>query len=335
MTNFLMLVGLAGSGKSHFAKQLLEDNSGKPVILLSSDEIRKELYGKEEIQGDPKEVFKIMLERTKKSLDLGVSVIYDATNINRKKRKGLLTQLPKSVTKTVFYIHTPINKVYDQNDSRERKVPPTIINNMYKNLHVPIESEGWDNIEIVVHDSILDFPDQVKQSIRAGVSYYEQDYNTLITKLSEFFDEFLNIAELAHDSTYHNFSVSRHTYHVYRYVYDNYDEIKDKCDKELIIWVALLHDVGKRFCKSFYDRKGNEQVYANFIGHENVSAQLAVKVLTELGFSQEFILKATKLIQFHMYLLNENNNKKKLKQYVGEDNYEILEFIRKADNYAH
>jgi HD superfamily phosphohydrolase YqeK len=62
---------------------------------------------------------------------------------------------------------------------------------------------------------------------------------------------------------------------------------------------ALLHDIGKGFCKNFKD--GSK--YANFYGHENVSAQLAIIYLLKCGFDHESILKIAMYIRLHMHIL--------------------------------
>lgn len=121
---------------------------------------------------------------------------------------------------------------------------------------------------------------------------------------------------------------------MYKYVLENY-EAKDDYDKEIMIWTALCHDIGKHFCKSFVNRKGEETRYANFIGHEYVGSQMAVHFLHKMNFDDEFIHKVATLIQFHMYLLDERANRDKLKRYVGEEMFKKLEFLREADTLAH
>jgi putative nucleotidyltransferase with HDIG domain len=153
-----------------------------------------------------------------------------------------------------------------------------------------------------------------------------------MTFLAQYFDEFTPIYDMPQDSKYHSLSVSRHIYYVYRYVLETYSGE----DKELMLWTALLHDVGKAECKSFYNRKGEETRYANFIGHEYVGSQMAITFLRKLGcFEDEFIYKIATLIQFHMYLLDKNANKQKLLDRVGADTYNKLTILRDADTLAH
>lgn len=330
---FMMLVGLPASGKSTFTQEVVEGRDD--IIVVSSDAIREELYGDESIQQDHAKVFEIMAQRTKEALKNGVHVIYDATNISRKKRKGLLQQLPKFSHKTVVYFATDFQTVKHQNNNRERVVPLDAIERMYKNLQIPIYSEGWDNIVFKYDDETLeaDLPKSFTDSVRAGVILNREGYE-LMPFLSIYFKEFANVLDLAQDSKWHNLSVSRHIYYVYKQVLDNY-ETNDLAEKELMLWSALLHDVGKRFAKSFKNYKGEETRYANFIGHEYVGSQQAVIVLKRMGFDDEFIHTVATLIQFHMYLLDEKASKDKLLNQVGEDLYKKLEFLRDADTLAH
>jgi predicted kinase len=330
---FLMLVGLAGSGKSTVAEELMEDRND--IILLSSDTIREELYGDESLQIDHAKVFGIMEERTKDALNNGIHVIYDATNISRKKRSHLLRQLPRDVEKVACFISTEYKDVVEQNSKRERVVPQDVIERMHKNMQVPIYSEGWDKVVFFHHDNVTgnQFPKQFTDAVRVATLVGNDGYD-IMKFLASYFDEFFGVYDLAQDSKYHSFSVSRHIYYVYKHVLENY-EAENERDKEIMLWTALTHDIGKHFCKSFKNRKGEETRYANFIGHDYVSSQMAITFLHKMNFDDEFIHTVATLNQFHMYLLDEKANKDKLKKYVGEELYKKLEFLRDADTLAH
>lgn len=328
-----MLVGLAGSGKSFVAEELMVDRYD--IDYHSSDQIREEVYRDVNHQDNNGDVFAIMEQRTKESLMNGRHVIYDATNINRKKRKHLLSQLPKNldIEKIVIYVATPIKEVLKRNAKRERVVPEEVIKDkMYKNLQIPVYSEGWNKILFEYDTDTLeyDLPKQFTDAVRAGVIFGREGYD-IMGFLAQHFDEFFPIYDLAQDSKWHSFSVSRHIYHVYKYVLENYEGE----DKEIMLWTALLHDVGKAECKTFFNRKGEEMKYAQFIGHEYVGSQMAVPFLKKMNFEDEFIHKVATLIQFHMYLLDKNASEAKLKERVGEEVFKKLEFLRDADNQSH
>ena len=87
MPIFHMLVGLPGSGKTYYVnKHLKRENT----TILSSDEIRKVLLGSEEAQWGNSIVFDAMNYAAIENLRQGRNVIYDATNINSKRRIALL-----------------------------------------------------------------------------------------------------------------------------------------------------------------------------------------------------------------------------------------------------
>lgn len=329
-SKFIMLVGLPASGKSTVAQDLMGGRDD--TVYISSDDIRVELTGDVNNQDINGQVFSEMAIRTKNALKERKNVIYDATNINRKKRIGLLRQLPKNVEKIALYVATPYEEVLRRNMNRERKVPTYVIDNMYKNMQIPIYSEGWSKIVFEYTDEIIetDLPKQFTDAVRAGVLLGREGYE-LMSFMATYFDDYFKIYDMPQDSKWHSLSVSRHIYYVYKHVLDNYQGE----DKELMLWTALLHDIGKAFCKTFISRKGEEMRYAQFIGHEYVGSQIAVNLLKQMNFEDRFIEDVALLIQFHMYLLDENANREKLKERVGKDFYNKLEILREADTLSH
>ena len=84
---FFMMVGLPYSGKSERAKQLSREHN---AVIHSSDDIRAEILGDVQDQANNAKVFEVLHERVKRDLLAGKNVIYDATNINHKRRKASL-----------------------------------------------------------------------------------------------------------------------------------------------------------------------------------------------------------------------------------------------------
>ena len=72
MTNFYMLVGLPGSGKSNIAKKMKEENP--KIQIFSSDELRKELWGNENTQGNNSVLFKELHNRIKNTRNDAVKI---------------------------------------------------------------------------------------------------------------------------------------------------------------------------------------------------------------------------------------------------------------------
>ena len=86
MSKITMLCGLPGSGKSTWANQNKRENT----IILSSDKIREELFGAEEIQGNPKQVFNLLYKRAEEALKQEKNVIIDSTNLSRANREKFI-----------------------------------------------------------------------------------------------------------------------------------------------------------------------------------------------------------------------------------------------------
>lgn len=317
-----MLIGLPGSGKSTLAKEISKKES---AIVISSDDIREELFGDINSQENNDLIFKEMNSRSNTYLQKGQNVIYDATNINRRRRKHIINFEIKADEKIAYYLNNSIKNVKEQNEKRDRKVDHKVIERMYKNLHIPILNEGWSQVIYKVSEtkSLEQYKNNCEDIILNSV-----DHDTLFENLFGYIHEFKDIYNLPHDSSYHSFSVSRHTYHVYKFIKDNYH----KNDKILMLWASLFHDLGKGFCKSFVNFKGEETKYANFIGHEQVSSQLAAWYLTLLNYEDHFVKNIVSLVQFHMVPMNSSEKKlSELQKILGVDLFEKLIFLHQAD----
>ena len=142
----IMMCGLVGSGKSTYAKELAEKHN---AMIYSSDEIRKELLGDENRQDDNNLIFQTLHTRIKSALSNGNNCIYDATNINYKRRMAFLNELNKiPCEKICVFVATPFDKCLINNYHRDRQVPYYVIEKMYRHFDPPYYYEGWDKIEV-------------------------------------------------------------------------------------------------------------------------------------------------------------------------------------------
>ena len=150
---FTMLVGIPGCGKTSFVEELKNETT----VHLSSDAIRKELYGDENCQEDSGRVFNLMHERTLEALKNSYDVVYDATNITRKSRLSILKQLPAYVEKKCVIIWATIEECIERDSNRERTVGVAVINKRLQRFEAPFYDEGFDNIffGISTRDALL------------------------------------------------------------------------------------------------------------------------------------------------------------------------------------
>ena len=147
-----ILIGVPGCGKSTYAEELAQ-KSERGIALVSSDEIRKWLFGNENCQANPKLVFDTAHKVIKNQLTCGYDVIFDATNIYKHNREELIKEIMFEVNKPVrfvaIYFDTPIETCIARQDLRERKVPTKVIEKMGRQIDKPAFEEGFDIIRTV------------------------------------------------------------------------------------------------------------------------------------------------------------------------------------------
>lgn len=145
----IVLGGLPASGKSTYAEMLVE--SGQ-FCRVCPDLIRKELYGNESIQGNGREVFKIAFDTIQRLGKQNFNVVFDATNIDRKRRTELVKAIRGYFDIIIFkWFSAPLSVCLARNAKRERQVPVEVLERMSANFDPPsiMLDEGWDYIEEV------------------------------------------------------------------------------------------------------------------------------------------------------------------------------------------
>lgn len=315
MLEFIMLVGIPGSGKTTYAKTLEE----KGYHIHSSDAIREELFGDENSQDDNNKVFEELHRRIKNDLEKGISCVYDATNMNRRRRMGFLEHIQKyncNKKCVLFIVHPETCKERDRN--RKRHVSEEVIDRMLKNFHCPYYYEGWNEIEIK-YDTEEEFYD---------------------IKTEEYVDMLRNFNQ---ENSHHSLTLKEHMIKTYLYFIDNpldYLFSHDIFNLSLKN-AALYHDIGKLYTKTFVNSKGVETDEAHYYRHENYGAYMYLYfVLNQVDKEEEFkvALYAANLINWHMKPFaweKSQKAKERDREMIGEQMYNDLILLYKADLSAH
>lgn len=145
----IVLGGLPASGKSTYAEMLVESGIFQRVC---PDLIRKAFYGDESIQGDGKRVFDTAFYDMKEYGSLGENVVFDATNIDRKRRTELVAEMRPYFDIIIFkWLDVATAVCLERNRKRERQVPEEVIWRMAKKATVPTTEEGFDYVEIIIN----------------------------------------------------------------------------------------------------------------------------------------------------------------------------------------
>ena len=142
-----LMVGVSGSGKSTHAAKLAQT---LPADIVEPDAIRLELTGNASDQSRNGEVFRLAHTRTEAKLRSGISVVVDATNLDRKTRAEWLAIARRCGAEAhAIVVDTPVDVAKNRNNIRERVVPLGVIDKQSRRLVAPSRDEGFDNIVTV------------------------------------------------------------------------------------------------------------------------------------------------------------------------------------------
>lgn len=330
MQKFVMMIGLPGSGKDYFIEH---NNDFKNDVVVSTDQIRKDNDYKQGTKGD---VFQIAHSMIINSLSLGENVIFNATNLQRKFRINLLTELHTKFPKIFCeadVIITPIKLCKEYNSKRDEFgcVPEEVIDHMVRNFQVPMEAEGFDKI-------YYHYPNREAYCTIKDNYYYDilDKYKTVDLYALNSFEQ---------DNPFHTMTLGQHMHNTYDYVLRYLHRIDSfHGNVNPLIEAAKYHDIGKLITKDYHDRKGNPTKTAHYYGHENAGAYLILSEFPFIfagGHDHRHYIKMATYVNFHMRVSftwrQYPNGKcaKREKKLFNDFDLQCLELLGEADRQAH
>ena len=297
-----VLVGLPASGKSTYAKNKVKE-SDYTFTHLTSDGIREEF----DYNISNSEVFNLMESRMFFCMTKGLSIIYDATNLNAKRRRSLVNKIKgfaknhrdsMRVEINCRLFLQPMDILYERNEKRTGRacVPEYVIERMFKQFQIPMKWEGFNNI--------------IVDSSSEGDELPIED-----------------ICIMKQDNPYHSYDLGEHLA-----VANNYAIVHQY--SYCVVAAALYHDVGKLMVKEF-----DEQGVAHYYNHENTGAyMLALHFLKHNVLDNERYWYIVELVNYHMRPYVWQKSAKAVKRdtdLFGSDFIEDLLNVFYCDQYAH
>ena len=301
-----IMIGFPGSGKSSYAKKYLLTNNS---VYLSSDDIRVDMFGFED-QTHNAEVFERMKRETLIALQNDFDVVYDATNLSKKRRSDIIKSAKMCDAEVNAYLCcTPINIILERNITRqERQLPWDKLIQMIQSIEPPMYYEGFDNIYL----------------IDGGMYNDVYDYNFLIKECSGY----------NQDNPHHYETLEEHIKAVTKKA-ESLGETFYYIDAYILIQAARYHDFGKLYTKTFNDKKNHFVYY----GHDKVSAYLFMchvrkqqmrDSLNRVRLSNDSY-KIGALILNHMEWYRREDMTPIKELFNDDDLYYMLELLHEAD----
>lgn len=149
MAKLIMLIGIPGSGKTTYSKDLSNEYE---AIVVSTDRVRQTYVGIDE-----KDVFPTVYKMCFEELNAGRNVILDATHITPKVRKRSFDALDTfgiSYDKVAVYIDTPVEECVRRVELRNQNpkelfLPLDVIVSYGNNIVPPSSEEGFKEIRVI------------------------------------------------------------------------------------------------------------------------------------------------------------------------------------------
>lgn len=132
----LMLKGLPASGKTTYARELVEKQG---YVRVNKDDLRAMMHNGEWSKGNETEILRVRDNTINAALDDGKSVVVDDTNFAAIHQNTLERVAGRRGAEfEVLFIDTPLEECISRNEKRANKVPLNVITEMHGKYIAPL-----------------------------------------------------------------------------------------------------------------------------------------------------------------------------------------------------
>lgn len=150
-----VLIGVPGSGKSTWVEQH-KASSAKEFAVVSSDAELERIASEKGLKYTDVYTDYIGLATSKakqtfrEAIASRSNIIYDQTNVSKKKRRGILQQMPTEYIKVAVVFNTEDKEVQrrliERAELTGKHIPDFVMKDMYGRWEAPTRDEGFDRI---------------------------------------------------------------------------------------------------------------------------------------------------------------------------------------------
>lgn len=136
MNQLIMLIGIPGSGKSYYAEH---SHRLQEKAIVCPDKIRLEVFKTKFHELLEPMVWSVVQYMVKSYLSLGLDVIFDATNVSRKRRASVFDMVAKETEVIGIWFQTPYALCLE----RRKGFPVEVMERMRDSFEEPTLDEGF------------------------------------------------------------------------------------------------------------------------------------------------------------------------------------------------
>lgn len=305
---FYMLMGLPGSGKTTIASQLYMNDPN--AVLLSSDEFRNDICPGDYSKEAHGKVFSAMNSAARKAVKDGFTVVYDATNLSRKRRMGLRELMGNDHEKVCICVLKSVRDCIQQDRSRVQSVGADVIRRSLGSFCPPHICEGWNSIELV---GATNTDEAVKNVL---------NWQGYVASTKTFNQK----------SKWHEHTLGEHMRLTEEYA------VAEGCN-DVVRLAARYHDVGKLFTQEMDDEgEAHYKYHANVGAYEFLLWKYSQAVLNLDNTDSRTWLDVANLIYCHKLPADWRRSPKaseRAQKVLGEQTMDWLMALNHADILAH